>query len=172
VSTRVRITAAIVVAVGALAGMVVLVVRVRSDENGVGHLRFAATSPASAPFGDFDEARVAVGGRCLSVLVALSPTQREQGLREVRSLGPYAGMLFVNRSDTNDRYTMADTPVPLDITFFSDTGVPVDRAQMAPCPGGTDATCPAYASKKRYRYALEQPAGSGTASGALGSCAG
>jgi uncharacterized membrane protein (UPF0127 family) len=171
VSTRVRITAAIVVAVGALAGMVVLVVRIRSDESGVGRLRFATTSAAAAPFGDFDEARVAIGGRCLRVLVALSPVQREQGLREVRSLGPYAGMLFVNQSDTNDRYTMADTPMPLDITFFAADGAPVDRTRMAPCPEGTDATCPAYASKKRYRYALEQAAGSSTASGALGGCA-
>jgi uncharacterized membrane protein (UPF0127 family) len=171
VSTRVRITAAIVVAVGALAGMVVLVVHIRSDESGVGRLRFATPGAAAAPFGEFNAARVAIGGQCLEVLVALSPPQREQGLREVRSLGPYAGMLFVNQSDTNDRYTMAETPIPLAITFFADDGAPVDRTRMVPCPDGTDATCPAYASKKRYRYALEQPTGPSTASGALGACA-
>ena len=70
---------------------------------------------------------------------------------------------------------MADTPIPLDITFFSSDGSPVDSARMTPCPHGSDATCPEYAAKKPYRYALERPAGSASASGgsgALGACAG
>ncbi len=50
VPARVRIAAALVVALGALAGMVVLIARIRSDERDIGHLRFAATSPAHAPF--------------------------------------------------------------------------------------------------------------------------
>lgn len=169
-SQRVRIAAAAVVAVGALVAMVALVVHIRHDENGVGRLRFAATSPAAAPFSQFDQTRVSVGSRCLRVLVALSPSQREQGLREVTSLAPYAGMLFVNPSDTSTRYTMADTPTPLDITFFNESGAPVDRVRMAPCPLGSDATCPQYASKAQYRYALEQPTGSSSATGNLGSC--
>ncbi len=171
---RVRIAAAAVVALGALAGMVALVVRIRADESGVGRLSFASTGPAAAPFAEFSQARVAVGSRCLRVLVALSPTQRVQGLRDVVSLSPYDGMLFVNPSDTDARFTMAETPVPLDITFFSAKGVPVDRAQMKPCPAGSDATCPEYASEQRYRFALERPTGSAaaSASGSLGSCSG
>jgi uncharacterized membrane protein (UPF0127 family) len=105
------------------------------------------------------------------VLVALSETQREQGLRDVRSLAPYQGMLFVFPGDTGARFTMAETPTPLDIDFFSAKGVPLDRQRMVPCPAGTDATCPAYASRHRYRYALEQPTGSASASGTLGACA-
>ncbi len=166
-----RIAAATVVALGAIVGMVASVIHVRSDESDVGRLRFAATSPAPAPLGEFDQTRVSVGSQCLRVLVALSPTQREQGLREVHSLAPYAGMLFVNPHDTSARYTMADTPTPLDITFFGESGVAVDRVRMAPCPLGSDATCPQYASKLPYRYALEQPTGSSSATGNLGSCA-
>jgi hypothetical protein len=49
--------------------------------------------------------------------------------------------------------------------------VPVDDVSMQPCPEGSDTACPAYAAKGRYRYALERPAGSETASGALGACA-
>jgi uncharacterized membrane protein (UPF0127 family) len=169
-SARARLAAAFVVAVGALAGLVVLVVKIRSDENGVGRLSFASTSPAAAPFGEFTEARVAVGSRCVRVLVALSETEREQGLRDVRALGPYAGMLFVFPGDTSAQFTMAETPTPLDITFFSAQGAPVDEQQMTPCPQGTDATCPAYSAKSRYRYALERPSPA-SASGALGSCA-
>ena len=60
--------------------------------------------------------------------------------------------------------------MPLDITWFSATGAPVDRAQMTPCPERRrDATCPVYRSGSRYRYALEQPAGSAAAAGTLGS---
>src|SRR5882724_2399171 len=86
VPARVRVAAAAVVALGALAGLLVLILRIRSDENGVGHLRFASTSPARAPFGEFDESRVAVGSRCLRVVVAADPARRSQGLREVTSL--------------------------------------------------------------------------------------
>ena len=162
--------AAIVVALGSLAGIVALVVHIRSDESGVGHLRFASTTPAVAPFGAFSQARVAVGSTCLRVLVASSPAQRNQGLRGVTALAPYDGMLFVNPTDTDTRYTMAGTPTPLAITFFSASGVPVDNQQMAPCPHGTDSTCPEYAAKHRYRFALERPAGSPSVSGTLGAC--
>jgi uncharacterized membrane protein (UPF0127 family) len=94
------------------------------------------------------------------VLVASTETQRVQGLRGVRSLAPFEGMVFVFPRDTNARFTMADTPTPLDITFFSARGVPIDEVRMTPCPQGTDASCPEYASKDPYRYALERPAGS------------
>ncbi len=168
---RVRIAAAAVVALGALAGIVALVVHIRSDESGVGRLHFAATSPAGAPFGEFDQTRVGLGSRCLRVLVALSPAQRTQGLRDVRSLAPYAGMLFVNPSLTTARFTMAGTPMPLEVIFFAADGAPVDDKKMEPCPQGSDATCPEYASRAPYRYALEQPTASAAASGTLGACA-
>jgi uncharacterized membrane protein (UPF0127 family) len=171
VPARVRTAAAVVVALGAVVGMIALVVRIRSDESGVGSLSFASSRPAAAPLGEFSETRLAVGSRCLRVLVASSESQRVQGLRDVRSLAPYEGMIFVYPSDSSAHFTMAGTPTPLDITFFSARGVPVDHAQMTPCPAGNDATCPEYASKQAYRYALELPAGSGSAPGALGACA-
>jgi len=171
VPARIRVAAAALVAVFALVGMVVAVTRIRADESGVAQLRFAATTPAGPPFAAFGEARVAVGAKCLRVLVASNPSQRTQGLRDVTALAPYAGMLFVNPSDTNARYTMANTPMPLAITFFSAKGDPVDTARMTPCPHGTDATCPEYESKTAYRYALERPAGSAAGSGSLGACA-
>jgi uncharacterized membrane protein (UPF0127 family) len=170
VAARVRIGAALVVAVGAFAGALVFVARIRSSESDVGRLKFASTSAAPAPFGEFEQARVALGSRCLRVLVASTETQRVQGLRGVRSLPPFEGMVFVFPRDTGARFTMAETPTPLDITFFSAKGAPVDGARMKPCPFGTDASCPAYASKARYRYALERPAGSASASGTIGAC--
>jgi uncharacterized membrane protein (UPF0127 family) len=169
---RARRAAAAVVAACALAGLVLLLVRSRSGENRTASLSFATTVPASSPFHDFSEARVGLGGDCLRVLVASTPAQRAQGLRGVTALGPYAGMLFVNAVDTNARYTMAGTPMPLVITFFDAHGRPVDMLQMTPCPDGTDATCPQYASKRRYRYSLERPGSPGEigATGSLGAC--
>jgi uncharacterized membrane protein (UPF0127 family) len=165
-----RKAAAVVVAVCALAGLILLVVHVRSGEDGTGHLRFASTSPAPPPFDAFQEARVAVGDSCLRLLVASTPGQRTQGLRELTSLGPFDGMLFVNANDTSARFTMAGTPMPLAITFFDAAGRPVDATEMTPCPNGTDATCPEYAIRKRYRYALERPAAAAPVAGALGAC--
>jgi len=160
---------AVVVALGALAGIVVLSVRIRSDESDVGRLAFSSTRAAVAPFDAFSEARVAVGSRCLRVLVATTPGQRVQGMRATRSIAPYAGMLFAYGADTNARFTMAGTPLPLDITFFDARGVRVDDARMTPCPKGSDADCPEYSSRRRYRYALEQPSGAAS-SGALAAC--
>jgi uncharacterized membrane protein (UPF0127 family) len=171
VPARVRVAAAAIVALGALVAMVAMVVRIRADDDGAGRLSFASVRPAAAPVAGFSESRVAVGSRCLRVLVASSPSQRVQGLRGVRSLTPYEGMLFVFPDESTARFTMAGTPTILDITFFSSDGLPVDRARMTPCADGSDARCPEYASRTRYRYALEQPAGSATASGALGACA-
>ncbi len=135
-----------------------------------GHLRVDATATAVAPFASFAETRLALGGSCLRLLVAKTAGQRVQGLRDVRALDPYAGMIFVYDNDTRARFTMANTPMPLVIAFFDRDGKPVDEKQMKPCPTGTDATCPLYESKSTYRYALERPAPA-SGGGALTSCA-
>ena len=154
------------VAAAALVGMILILAR---DRGGSARLPFAAVTPAAAPFEEFGEARVGAGYRCLRVLVASNDAQRTRGLRDVRTLAPYDGMLFVNAHDTDARYTMASTPTPLDITWYAAAGTPVDHTTMTPCPG-TDATCPEYVSRARYRYALERPAGAG-GTGALAACA-
>jgi uncharacterized membrane protein (UPF0127 family) len=156
------------VAIVALIGMIVLLARRDDDDSAA--VPFTDTTPAEAPFDAFREARVALGERCLRVLVAADDAQRSRGLRDVEALGPYDGMLFVFPADTDARFTMARTPLPLDITWFAAGGAPVDHTTMEPCPETDDASCPAYASDERYRYALERPAGAPGA-GALGQCA-
>ena len=164
------VAVAAVVAGAALVGMIGIIV---TQTGGGSHARlpFASTTQAAPPFDKFDEARVAVGGECLRLLVASSEARRQQGLRDVRSLAPYDGMLFVFPSDSDAHFTMANTPMPLDITWFAADGKPVDHTRMTPCPAGTDATCPQYAARERYRYALERPAGAGGGTGPIGSCA-
>ena len=170
---RVAFLVAAGLALAALVGMIVVVLGMLRDNNGAARLPFATTQSALPPFGDFHEARVAVGGRCLRVLVASTGPQRTAGLRDVAELSPYDGMLFVYPADTDTKYTMATTLLPLDITWYDAQGNPVDNTQMTPCPHGTDATCPTYASRQKYRYALERVTGgsAASASGSVGACA-
>ena len=128
-----------------------------------------APTPASPPFVGLTEARLALGDRCLKVVVADENTERIQGLRDVTDLGEYDGMLFVYSSDTDARFTMAGTPLPLDIAWYTADGEPVSSTTMRPCVQGSDSTCPVYASNRKYRYALETAAGNG-GSGAIGAC--
>jgi uncharacterized membrane protein (UPF0127 family) len=166
---RWRIAIAAAVALASLFGMIAILVHHTSARQTRARLPFAVTKPALATFIGFDETRVALGSKCVRVLVAATPALRNRGLRDVRNLSPYDGMLFVFPADSDARFTMANTPLPLDITFFAGSGAPVDEQRMTPCPNGTDATCPQYEAKSRYRYALERPVGS-SGSGGLGAC--
>jgi len=53
----------------------------------------------------------------------------------------------------------------MDPWYALGTGNMLDAAHMAACPDRTQADCPVYASKRRYRLALETPGGSTSASG-------
>ena len=119
----------------------------------------ARQRPASAPFEGLGELNVGIGGRCLRLAVADSLAERVAGLRGHADLGPYDGMLFVFPSDGVVGFTMATVPDALEIVFFDSAGRVVDRMRMAPCPNGTDATCPLYTPKGPFRYALETGAG-------------
>jgi hypothetical protein len=129
----------------------------------------ADPAPARAPFEGLTEAQLALADRCLLVVIADEDSERVEGLREVVDLGPYEGMLFVYGEDVAARFTMANTPLPLDIGFYAADGTLVSRTTMEPCPEGSDVTCPTYASDRPFRYALETPAGAATA-GAVGPC--
>ncbi|MFZ4514867.1 MAG: DUF192 domain-containing protein [Acidimicrobiia bacterium] len=115
-------------------------------------------SVASSPFTRFREMKLEVSKQCERVLVASNGIQREQGLRGVESLEPYAGMVFAFEDDSNAAFTMADTKIPLDIGFYDRNGKRIGNEAMVPCPG-TDLTCPVYGPSSRYRFAYEVPAG-------------
>lgn len=150
-------------------GLIFGLLRGRSGGGDSALLPFAAVQPAPEPFAGFATARVGLGDRCLTLLVAGDEASRETGLRGRRSTAPYDGMLFAFPTEDRFGFTMAGVPVPLDITWFGADGRPVDRARMEPCPDGTDADCPVYRSDRPFRYALERGA-AGPTGGALGSC--
>ena len=170
-SNRLGIAIAIAFLVVALTALSVWVLRdvVKNVEASVEIDGVETSTAAAPPFEGLTEALVSVDGDCKRVAVADTLAERQEGLRGQTDLTPYDGMLFVNASDTDTHFTMADTLVPLDIAWYSADGLPVDRTTMQPCPEGDDATCPEYASTAKYRYALETPAGQ-LGGGALSGC--
>jgi uncharacterized membrane protein (UPF0127 family) len=159
-----------VIAAAALVGMVIIIVRaVGGSTDSSGGIALRDKKSAATPFAAFMEAHLALDSKCQRVLVASTLAQREQGLREVMSLGAYAGMLFVFPSDSDAPFTMAQTPLPLAIGWYSEHGDRVNSLMMIPCPKGSDATCPEYAAGRPYRYAFESTGG--TAPTAIGACA-
>ena len=85
-------------------------------------------------------------------------SRREDGLRGVRALGPYAGMLFAQPRDTRIAFTMAGVTDPLEIAWYANDGARVATAHLRPCPNG-GADCPLYESPRAYRAAIEVPGG-------------
>jgi uncharacterized protein len=90
------------------------------------------------------------------VFVADTTAKRAQGLSRVTDLEGKLGMVFVYDADSEGRYWMKNTPMPLSIAWFDAAGVFVSSADMDPC---TAPDCPTYGAAGPYRYALEVPKG-------------
>jgi uncharacterized membrane protein (UPF0127 family) len=93
------------------------------------------------------------------LMAATTEAQRRRGLMRVldESLGGYDGMLFEYPTSVQGAFWMRNTPLPLSIAFFDDTGRMVSRTDMAPC--GDSKDCPTYPPGAPYRFAIEMPQG-------------
>lgn len=137
-------------------------------------LRSAQDAPAAAgsglpeppgpservPLEGFGEVAIAVvaadgtvSGWC--ALLAETADQRSQGLMGVTDLGGYKGMLFVADQQHEQKFWMANTPMPLSIAWFDDEGRFVSAADMEPF----DEVCEQCRSDGPARFALEVPQG-------------
>lgn len=117
-----------------------------------------AATAATQPFADLAQTTIRLGGRAVFVVIAQTEPEREAGLRQRATLGPYRGMLFVFQGDTTVGFTMSTVPVALDIGFYGANGRAIDRHRMSPCPH-PESDCPIYASSRSFRYAVETLAG-------------
>jgi uncharacterized membrane protein (UPF0127 family) len=177
VSPRLGVALAVTVAVVVLGALGALVLRSTVRDATRGRAEPGSTMaavldgarPATAPFAGSTEVMLGTDGGCLRTVVADDARERHDGLRGITALGPYDAMLFVFPSDTGARFTMAGTPLPLDIGWYDAGGRLVDRTTMAPCPDGDDGSCPTYGPPGRYRFALETSAGAGVPA-AVGPC--
>jgi uncharacterized membrane protein (UPF0127 family) len=115
----------------------------------------------TAKIAGFGEAAVTVttstGLQRLCVAVADTEQQREQGLMGRGDLGGYDAMVFRFPADTDVRFYMRNTPLPLSIAWYDGGGRFVSATDMAPCPDQPD--CPTYAAAAPYRLAFEVPRG-------------
>jgi hypothetical protein len=125
--------------------------------------------PATDPFPQLTAARLAVGSRCIRVVIADSLGERVEGLRQERDLGGYDGMLFVFDGATDVGFTMSTVPVPLDIAFYDADGNLVATQRMKPC-AKVENECPVYRSDEPFVYALETLTGK-LLPGSLSTCA-
>jgi uncharacterized membrane protein (UPF0127 family) len=157
--TRSRIAAAGVIALASAVGGGIIVAHwVSADPRAPTPLGLHTTR-AGPPFPGYPEVEAAINGTCVRLAVADTAARRERGLRGVDDLGPYAGLLFAERSDTTAAFTMAGLKHPLDIVWYAAAGFRVDGARMTPCPEDDARDCPLYRSDRPYRFALETPAG-------------
>ena len=88
----------------------------------------------------------------LNVEIADEPPEWAVGLMNRSELSKGSGMLFVFPNDAERSFWMKNTPLDLDILFFTNTGDLVSAESMIPCK---DGRCPYVTSKGPARYALE-----------------
>lgn len=79
----------------------------------------AAESPPKS-FAEFFEIRV--GDKPVRLQIALREEEMQRGLMERRDLGIHEGMLFIYNRPQRMSFWMRNTPTPLDIGFFDQTG--------------------------------------------------
>lgn len=133
---------ALVLAVLALAGC------------GGGSGETTAAAPPGSPSFDRAEATIvtADGPVKLDVEVAETEAQRDFGLMLRRSLPADDGMVFLFPRDTDARFWMKDTLIPLSVAFADADGKILKILDMAPCKA---EPCALYDAGAPYRTALE-----------------
>ena len=87
--------------------------------------------------------------------LADSAEERGRGLMGVTDLGEPLGMAFEFEEAVNGAFYMFQTPTPLSIAWFSDSGSMVGVADMAPCLATNSVDCPRYSPDKAYQLVIE-----------------
>lgn len=92
--------------------------------------------------------------------IADDEASQQQGLMGVTDpgLGGRAGMVFRFPVEVTTGFWMKDTPLPLSIAWFDESGSFVSSAEMPPCPDA-EQQCPTYRAAAPYQMAIEVPMG-------------
>lgn len=102
----------------------------------------------------FGEGEVLVGGKTITVDLALTGPQMEQGLKYRRRLPEDRGMLFIYSEPVQSPFWMKDTHIPLSIAFINREGRIISIQKMEP-----DNDRKNYHPPRPFLYALEMNQG-------------
>lgn len=80
---------------------------------------------------------------------------RQRGLMGVTDLGAAVGMAFRWQEPRTGNFFMFQTPTPLSIAWFDESGSHVGQADMEPCLVDDPATCERYGADAPYTVAIE-----------------
>lgn len=89
------------------------------------------------------------------VWLADDDAQRHRGLMGVTDLGDGVAMAFRWAEPTAGNFYMFQTPTPLSIAWFGESGEHVGQADMEPCLGDDPADCELYSPDASYSVAIE-----------------
>lgn len=95
-----------------------------------------------------------IGGQPIRVQLALTEAERERGLMQRKELGPDDGMLFLFESPRQQSFWMFNTPLPLDIGYFTTDGALREIYPMYP-----HDRSPVESRRNDIRYCLEMNQG-------------
>jgi uncharacterized membrane protein (UPF0127 family) len=107
----------------------------------------------------FPTKTIKLGNKTLTVEVASTTKQQEQGLMMRTHLGDEDGMLFVFSNEETRFFWMKDTLIDLSIGYFNKDGKLIDVQEMKSGKGLADTALPTYASAQPAKYALEMNKG-------------
>ena len=97
---------------------------------------------------------VTLGGQTIRVELALTPEERSLGLMHREEMDRDAGMLFVFDSPRQRHFYMKNTPLPLDIGYFTSDGVLQEVYALHPFDESTVSS-----RSTRIQFALEMNQG-------------
>ena len=112
------------------------------------------SSPAAPPKTVSDGFTIRVDGQPVRLQIALSEAEMMRGLMGRRDLAPDQGMLFVYPAPQALSFWMRDTPLPLDLGYFSPAGELAEVHALYPF----DET-PVRSRGERLQFALEMNQG-------------
>jgi uncharacterized membrane protein (UPF0127 family) len=98
------------------------------------------------------EIETTTGTAHLTVEIADSEAEREEGLMGRTSLGANRGMAFLWDEPVESSFWMKDTLIPLSVAFWDERGRIVGLADMQPC---REDPCPTYGPDEAFVGAVE-----------------
>lgn len=108
---------------------------------------------------DLEKNTFLIKGKQYNLEVAVTLSQKEQGLMNRPQLCNHCGMIFVSNLEMPQIFWMKNTLIPLDIIFLDKEGTVINIANAVPEPGVSDSQLKLYHSSRNAKYVIELNAG-------------